>query len=43
MTPNLQGHLRDLALLRTVQDAPKIIKQQLKILGTLLSEFIWGR
>ena len=36
----LNGHLRGLALLRTVQDDPKIIKQQLAMLSALLTEFI---
>lgn len=36
----LNGHLRGLALLRTVEDDPKIIKQQLAMLGVLLTEYI---
>lgn len=39
----LNGHLRGLALLRTVEDDPKIIKQQLGMLGVLLTEYIQSR
>ncbi|MEL7111284.1 MAG: hypothetical protein AAGL99_18695, partial [Pseudomonadota bacterium] len=39
----LNGHLRGLALLRTVQDEPKIIKQQLDMLVTFLTEYIQSR
>lgn len=39
----LNGHLRGLALLRTVEDNPNIIDQQLVMLGTLITEFIQSR
>lgn len=39
----LNGHLRGLALLRTVQDDPNIIKQQLAMLVALLTEYIQRR
>lgn len=39
----LNGHLRGLALLRTVQDEPQIIKQQLAMLGALLADYIHSR
>ncbi len=39
----LNGHLRGLALLRTVQDDPEIIKQQLAMLGALLTGYIQTR
>ena len=39
----LNGHLRGLALLRTVEDDHKIIKQQLDMLRALLTEYIQSR
>ena len=39
----LNGHLRGLALLRTVEDDPNIIKQQLDMLRALLAEYIQSR
>lgn len=39
----LNGHLRGLALLRTVENDPKIIKRQLTMLGVLLTKYIDSR
>ena len=39
----MNAHLRGLALLRTVQDEPRIIKDQLAMLSMLLTEFIRNR
>lgn len=39
----MNAHLRGLALLRTVQDEPRIVKQQLAMLSGLLIEYIQNR